>query len=241
MGHDGVPVGRVLKRREVLTLLGVTGVAVLVGRNAGSAAARALPQCVARPQQTEGPYFVDERLNRSDIRSDPATSVVKSGELLDLTINVSRVGDAACTPLVGAQVDVWHCDALGVYSDVIDPGFNTVGQRFLRGYQITDESGRAQFTTIYPGWYPGRTVHIHFKIRTDPAAARGFEFVSQLYFDDALTDRVHGAAPYAAKGQRTLRNGGDRIFRSGGQQLLVAVAESRRPYAAALDIGLQIA
>ena len=68
----------------------------------------------------------------------------------------------------GAVIDVWHCDAAGVYSDVTDPGFDTTGSDFLRGYQVTDESGRAAFTTVYPGWYQGRTVHIHFKIRTDP-------------------------------------------------------------------------
>ena len=83
----------------------------------------------------EGPYFVDERLNRSDIRSDPTDGQVKPGTPLALTLLISRLNAGDCQPLAGAQVDIWHCDAQGVYSDVQDPGFNTIGQKFLRGYQ----------------------------------------------------------------------------------------------------------
>jgi len=165
---------------------------------------------------------------------------LKAGALLQLAFTVSRVTNGACTPLTGAHIDIWHCDGLGLYSDVTDPRFDTVGQKFLRGYQVTDPSGRAQFTTIYPGWYQGRAVHIHFKIRTNPSSAQGHEFISQLYFDDALTDRVHALAPYASKGQRTVRNTGDGIFRRGGQQLMLAVAERDQEYAATFDIGLQL-
>jgi protocatechuate 3,4-dioxygenase beta subunit len=199
-----------------------------------------LPACVVRPEQTEGPYFVDERLNRSDIRSDPSTGEVKEGLPLQITVRVSQIG-AACLPLAGAQVDIWHCDALGVYSDATDPGFNTVGLKFLRGYQVTDANRVAQFTTIYPGWYQGRTVHIHFKIRTDPSSEAGYEFTSQLFFDDALTDQVHAQEPYASKGQRTLRNDGDGIYRGGGDQLMLQLAQADQGYAATFDIGLQTA
>ena len=89
--------------------------------------------------------------------------------------------------MAGAMVDICQCDAIGVYSDVraTNGFFNTGGQRFLRGYQVTDASGVAKFTTVYPGWYQGRSVHIHFKIRTN-AGGRNAEFVSQLYFDDAF-------------------------------------------------------
>jgi len=137
-------------------------------------------------------------------------------------------------------VDIWHCDAQGVYSDVQDPEFNTIGQKFLRGYQITDARGEARFVTLYPGWYPGRTVHIHFKIRTAPVAQRSFEFTSQLYFDDLLTDRVHTAPPYASKGPRTSRNQHDWIFRRGGDQLMLAPTTSADGYAASFAIGLQL-
>ena len=67
--------------------------------------------------------------------------------------DVSGVDAAGCTPLVSARVDVWHCDALGVYSDVQDPRFKMVGRKFLRGYQVTDSAGRVEFLTVYPGWY----------------------------------------------------------------------------------------
>ncbi len=243
MDRDDVQIGQLLTRREALALLGVSGAAILTGCGAaeggGAKSAAILPGCVVRPQQTEGPYFVDEMLNRSDIRSDPVGGAVKAGVALQLAINVSRIAGGACSPISGAQVDLWHCDGLGVYSDVTDPGFTTVGQKFLRGYRVTDAAGAARFTTVYPGWYPGRAVHIHFKIRTDPMAARGTEFTSQLYFDDALTDVVHTRAPYAGKGQRTMKNGDDRIFARGGEQLLLAATQTDQGYAATFDIGLQ--
>jgi protocatechuate 3,4-dioxygenase beta subunit len=241
MESDDRPTGRVLTRREVLAVLGMSGASLLVGcRAASQSAAAALPGCVVRPEQTLGPYFVDEGLERADIRSDPATGKVSAGAPLELAFLVSRVGEAGCAPLAGARVEVWQCDADGVYSDVKDPGFDTTGQRFLRGHQLTDAGGRARFATIYPGWYPGRTVHIHFKIHGDDPAGRGYEFVSQVYFDDALTDRVHAAAPYAARGARTTRNDDDGIFRRGGRELMVPVSASGEGHAATFEIGLQV-
>ena len=261
---DDAPIGRILSRREVLALLGgscaallaactvsgpaassasaqpVASVAASAATSAAAAAtAAALPSCIVRPALTEGPYFVDEKLDRGDIRSDPGTGAVRPGALLALTFNVSRVAGGACTSLAGATVDVWHCDALGVYSDAQDPGFSTRGQKFLRGYQTTDGSGRARFTTIYPGWYQGRAVHIHFKIRTSISGAAA-DFTSQLFFDDAFSDQVHAQAPYSQKGQRTLRNAGDGIYRGGGDKLLLDVARSGDGYAATFDIGLAI-
>ena len=100
------------------------------------------------------------------IRSQNIDEFDKEGIPVTLTLNISQVDGQSCIPLAGATVDIWHCDALGVYSDVSDAGFETVGQKFLRGYQTTGETGAVQFSTIYPGWYSGRTVHIHLKIRT---------------------------------------------------------------------------
>jgi protocatechuate 3,4-dioxygenase beta subunit len=141
--------------------------------------------------------------------------------------------------LANAQVDIWHCDAAGVYSDVRDRRFDTTGQKFLRGFQTTDASGVARFTTIYPGWYSGRAVHIHFKVRTPGANGRTDEFTSQLYFDDALSDRVHATAPYANhKGQRLL-NARDMIFREGGPKLVLPAVESGSGYAATFRIAMR--
>lgn len=243
MAEQDAPIGRPLSRREVVTLLGAAGALWLAGGlNAHRALAdpQQLPGCVVRPEQTEGPYFVDERLHRSDIRSDPGDGAIRPGTPLALAFRVSRFTGADCLPLPEAQVDIWHCDALGIYSDVRDPDFNTVGRKFLRGYQMTDTRGEARFMTIYPGWYEGRTVHIHFKIRTEPAARRGFEFTSQLYFDDRLTDRVHADPPYAARRPRTARNHHDRIFRRGGEHLMLAPTPATEGYAAVFAVGLKL-
>jgi protocatechuate 3,4-dioxygenase beta subunit len=244
MDHDDVPLGRLLTRREALALLGASGAALLAGvpfvHGLSDAGAAVGPSCIARPEQTEGPYFVDEGLDRSDIRSDPGAGVTKAGTPLALALTVSSLRGGVCGPLPGAQVDLWQCDADGLYSDVTDRSFRTVGQRFLRGYQVTDGKGMVRFTTIYPGWYPGRTVHIHFKVRTDPKSERGHVFTSQLYFDDALTDRVQARAPYAGRGERTLRNADDRIFVQGGRELMLDPTPTRDGYAASFAIGLQL-
>lgn len=248
-------IASLFSRREVLRFLGGTIAVSLAGcfrRQATSvettgvltqplngAAAVAAPACIVKPQQTEGPYFVDHRLNRSDIRSNPSDGSLRPGIPLRLVFQVSQITDQACTLLKGAIVDIWHCDALGVYSDVSDPTASTVGKKFLRGYQVTDANGRVEFLTIYPGWYPGRTVHIHFKIRTN-AAPPGYEFTSQLYFDDALTDQIDQQSPYAARGQRTVRNDQDGIFRDGGEQLMLRLIPAAQGYLGTFDIGLEI-
>lgn len=210
---------------------------------ASSAASSAtLPTCVVLPALTEGPYFVDEKLNRSDIRSDPSDGSVREGALLRLAFNVSQVGSGACAPLVGAYVDVWHCDALGVYSDVVDNGvgFNTKGKKFLRGYQVTDANGKVEFVTIYPGWYQGRAVHIHFKIRSSLGSTQTYTFTSQLFFDDTLSDQIYTLAPYSSKkGQRTTKNNNDGIYRQGGSQLLLKPTKAGNSYNATFNIGLQ--
>jgi protocatechuate 3,4-dioxygenase beta subunit len=242
MDIDDIPIGRVLSRREALAFLGATGALLFLGCSDSSATSSdtgdTSSSCVVRPELTEGPYYVDEELLRSDIRSDPSDGTIRPGALLALTFNVSSAASNACSPLAGAIVDVWHCDALGVYSDVSDPSFNTSGKKFLRGYQVTGSDGVARFTTIYPGWYQGRAVHIHFKIRSAASAASAYEFTSQLFFDDSLTDQVHATEPYASKGQRTLRNSGDGIYNGGGSQLVLDVTGTADGYAATFNIAL---
>jgi protocatechuate 3,4-dioxygenase beta subunit len=270
MKNDDRQVGRILSRRDVLKLLGLTSASLLAGCVPGVAATlqptgissvatpvlanklpptgspaqptavstslAGLPACVVRPEVTEGPYYVNEELNRSDVRSDPATGLVKAGAPLSLRFNVSQVGANSCAPLAGAKVEIWHCDADGIYSDVSDPRIDTRGQKFLRGYQATDANGQATFVTIYPGWYPGRTVHIHFKVHQD-GSAQSSVFTSQLFFDDALSDKVFTRPPYAGRGQRDTPNSRDGIYK---QQLLLSVNEAADGYAASFDIGLQL-
>jgi protocatechuate 3,4-dioxygenase beta subunit len=232
MDSDDREIGKLVSRREVLTMLG--GAAIMAGVPL-RLDAQALPACIATPAQMEGPFFTDTRLKRSDIRSDPSDKSVKDGVRLAFRLRVASVTSAGCVPLAGAMVDVWHCDAVGAYSD---SDRSTAGKRFLRGYQVTDGGGAASFTTIYPGWYPGRAVHIHFKVRVMSGPALGHEFTSQLYFDDAVSDRVFSRGPYAARGKRDVRNHDDGLFRRGGTRLLMPLTESRNGYAGEFSVGL---
>jgi len=252
---------RTIKRRNVLGFIGGAAAVSLLGcqrQSAGSTAAEsselstkkvantgisaqsaadmpqtALPSCIVSPEQTEGPYFVEESLNRSDIREG------KAGVPLRLVLRVSQVSASECVPLSGAIVDLWHCDAEGVYSDVTDRSFDTVGEKFLRGSQVSGADGTVEFITIYPGWYRGRTVHTHFKIRNS-TNLQGYEFTSQLYFDDALSDEVFAQSPYNSRGQRDMRNARDRIYQDGGQQLTLQLTEANQGYTGTFDIGLAI-
>lgn len=196
--------------------------------------------CVARPALTEGPFFVDERLNRSDIRSDPSNNTIKPGTPIKIKFNVFRTSSSACTPLAGALLDLWHCDATGGYAGVSGQGNpNNLGQKFLRGYQLTDSNGAVEFTTIYPGWYSGRTVHFHYKIRLFDGATRTYDFTSQLMFDDTLTDTVFLQAPYSDRPNRNTRNSNDNIYQSGGSTLLLNLtADGQGGYNTAYDLSL---
>lgn len=197
--------------------------------------------CVSRPALTEGPFFEDELLFRSDIRTDPGTGGVSAGVPLTLTLNIFSTSGSDCIPLSGAIVDIWHCDAAGNYSD--EPAGagngNTLGLKNLRGYQLTDSNGSVTFTTIYPGWYSGRTVHIHYKVRLFAGATRTYDFTSQLFFDDTLTDQVYTQAPYNSRGTRNTRNSNDGIYQSGGSALILSLApDGRGGYTSTWDIGL---
>ena len=262
MENDDIPVGQILSRREALRLLGIGSAAILAACASPEAAATLAPtaastevsstqvssatastvlDCVVRPELTIGPYFVDEQLERSDIRSNSSDSSVKEGIPLTLNINVASVSDASCTPVEGAQVDIWHCDALGQYSGVSTPASDSTGQDFLRGYQLTDANGSVQFQTIYPGWYSGRAVHIHFTIRTQGADGADYQFTSQFFFDDTLTDQVHALEPYASKGQRDTRNSNDTIFSGGGDQLLLNLqGDTTSGFTGSMSIGLDL-
>jgi protocatechuate 3,4-dioxygenase beta subunit len=167
--------------------------------------------CRQAVEQTEGPYYFDADRIRSDIRED------RDGTPLRLAL---RVRDArGCEPIADAVVDIWHCDAGGVYS-----GFDAGdGERFLRGAQVTNADGIARFTTIYPGYYQGRTVHIHAKVHLDSQTV----LTTQLYFDDAVSDRVFAAQPYASQGERDQRNDGDGIF---DESLLLTLERSGEGY-----------
>ncbi|MDP9194828.1 MAG: twin-arginine translocation pathway signal protein [Acidobacteriota bacterium] len=210
MTNDDDPRGIVLSRREAITLLGLSSAGLLTACAPWEAHGAPAGSCIALPEQTEGPFFADNMPKRSDIRAG------RPGAPLQLTLNVLLLEKTGCAPLPGAHVDLWQCDAQGVYSD----------DTFLRGYQLTDASGTTEFTTIVPGFYSGRTVHIHFKIRSNPDGPRGYELASQLYFDEAITQRIHAREPYASRAGRRVPNQRDSIYRNGGDQLTLALGEN---------------
>ena len=188
--------------------------------------------CVLVPEMTEGPFYLDLDLVRSDITED------RGGAPLALTIVVASV--EGCSPIQDAAVDLWHCDAEGIYSGFIaastGQGSGTDDSIFLRGTQLTDANGQVTFQTLYPGWYPGRTVHMHMKVHVGGNQIH----TTQLFFDDAFTDQVYAASePYASRDNRTTLNGDDGIYGGGGEATTLAVAAAGEGYAATLVVGVQ--
>lgn len=182
--------------------------------------------CPVTPEQTEGPFYFDPQMVRQDI------SEGKAGVPLRLRLQI--VEAAACAPQQRARVDIWSCDAAGVYSGYSEE--RSAGQRWLRGTQFADAGGVATFRTLYPGWYQGRAPHIHVKARLGD----GREVTSQLYFPDELSDAVYREGPYARRGGRRLRNEDDLIFRSAGGVVPVArVTRGAEGYEGAIIIALR--
>ena len=252
MHSDDQPSGRVLSRRQALAALGVAGVGLtVVGTGAASAGTDAAPldgavagsvprgvDCVAKPEMTVGPYFVEEGLNRSDIRSDPSDDSVVEGTALILNLGIAQVRSGGCLPLPGATVDIWQCDAFGTYSDVAYEG--TVGRKFLRGHQVTDSAGRVTFVTILPGWYAGRAVHLHVKVRTTGTDGNSYEFTSQLYFDDAFSAAYLATEPYAPNGTPDTTNETDVWYGDVGDQMHLKPRKRGKGYQADFTIGLDL-
>ncbi len=220
-------------RREVLLGAAAAIAAPFAARASETCAASAAPQ-------TEGPYWIDEMLNRSDLRADPSSGLIKPGLPLTLALNFHDVRANSCSPLTGAQIDIWHCDATGLYSDEDQNG--TRGQKYLRGYQIADENGLVRFTTIYPGWYQGRTVHVHFRVRRKLESGGVQQFTSQMYFSDELSDEIfRNQEPYRRRRQsRDMRNSNDMVLQtaSNGISLFPQMKNEGKGYSALLDVGV---
>lgn len=229
-----------LARRDALRLFGGLGLVALVPSACKTASGGSSDPlaCVVRPELTEGPYFVDEKLERSDIRADPGEpgGPVRAGVPLELTFVVQRLTSGQCAPLAGVLVDVWHCDAEGSYSDV----GAAKGKKYLRGYQRTAADGTATFVTIFPGWYQGRAVHVHFKLRSETGATTAFEHTAQLFFDEATQAAVYATSSYAARGEADTSNDSDGIYGDGGDAYLLTPSRSGETYAAKIVIGLEI-
>ena len=180
-------------------------------------------QCVLAPELTEGPYYIAGERVRRDIREG------HPGTLLTLRLTVLNV--ATCKPIKGAAVDIWHADAAGNYSGF---GSDTSSKTFLRGIQRTDKNGISVFTTIYPGWYQGRAVHIHVKVHVGGNVVH----TGQLFFPDALTREVYKAAPYASRGNPSTTDAQDSIYVNGGKRGLLALKKSGAGYTGTIAMGV---
>lgn len=191
-------------------------------------AGMASEETICRPwvDQDQGPYHRDHPPTRIDIVED------RPGVPLSLQI---RVVDRDAQPITVAELDVWHCDALGRYSGFPLPGHSAspappaIDETFLRGRQVTDNTGRCELRTVYPGWYTGRTVHIHLIATVD-----GRHLVSQLFLPDDLTDTVHSRDPYASRPDRDTRNPTDDIYANRGDATLLTVTPHGDGYVAAI-------
>jgi protocatechuate 3,4-dioxygenase beta subunit len=220
MSHDESAIYEALiRRREALAALGLAGVgAVVLGRPGGLALgtpeAAAAGACTLDPEVTEGPYWIDNDLTRRDIRED------RKGLLLKLTLTV--VDATTCKAVKGADVEIWHADASGLYSGYgSSPSQGTVNtKRYLRGHQKSDADGKLSFLTIYPGWYRGRTPHIHVKVHVGGTTVH----TGQLFFRDSISDKVYATSHYKSHGEPDTTNAEDSIYKqAGGSAALVSL------------------
>lgn len=225
-------------RREALVLVAVTAAGgALSSRSAFAQESGAgettlitgADVCVITPEVTEGPYYFDPALERSDITEG------RPG--LPTTVRL-QVVDGVCQPVPGVRLDIWHADATGLYSGYSGQagGVSTQGETFMRGTQFADDNGVAAFQTVYPGWYPGRTTHIHFKVFLSETKV----LTGQLFFPDEVSDQVYAnVAPYSGRGEgRDTFNDGDRIALQATSASVATLAEASGGYLAQLIIGI---
>lgn len=194
----------VLSRRDAIKSVGGIGLGAVFGARAlnlfaDQADAATVTTCLLTPEVTEGPYWVEENLTRRNITEG------KAG--LPLVIRFTVLNAKTCKPIKNADVEIWHCDALGNYSAV-----NGATTRYLRGHQRANAAGKAEFLTIFPGWYRGRTPHIHMKVGVGSNTVH----TGQVFFNEKITTGVYRHAPYATSGQYDTPHSRDNIYKQAG-------------------------
>jgi protocatechuate 3,4-dioxygenase beta subunit len=203
-------------------------------------------ECAVTPEGEIGPYFADDsdaRFNRSNVLANLDGTDPQTGIELTLTVLVLDTA-TGCAPYADAQVDIWSCNASGVYSDQSVEG--TSSETWLRGYQTTDAGGKVTFVTIIPGWYAGRTTHIHLRVRSSYSAASSTSDgtnTTQAFFDQTLIDRLAtSVAPYGAEGKNPTTNATDHVYagETDGANELSVTGDDTSGYAASLTIRLPI-
>ena len=236
-----------MKRSDFLKGFGVLSLGSLVPVARSRAAVQsvvarlgATGSCVLIPNETQGPYQLDLSSDPGMFRQDITEG--NTGTPMELTLTVVNINDN-CEPLPDVRVDIWHCNKDGYYSGFNNqPGYlgtqNHAGETFFRGIQITDVNGQVRFTTVYPGWYPGRVTHIHFQVFLNSVLAA----TSQMAFDETITTAVYNSALYSAHGQNPTTNNSDNVFSDANNtqyQMLNLVSNGLGGYDGSLVIGIQ--
>jgi len=229
---------RRMGRREAMGALGAAGAALAfgcggespTGASTGTAGgttggtASTNGTCAVTPTETVGPYPSLTDMFRMDIREG------KQGTLLTLTVKVVNAS-SACTPVAGANVEIWHVDAAGDYSQYGTQRAAT----FLRGIQTTNANGEVVFTTIYPGWYQGRATHIHVEVSLDGRSRK----VTQIAFPEGVNDAVHRSGVYASRGTNPIANASDGIFADSlASEIVTPTGSASAGYAATFQVGI---
>lgn len=244
--------GTMLSRREALGMIGTLGATVAAcgsaptSPTAGAAPANsaapastatastptagASSACVVSPSETTGPFPSLNQLFRSDIREG------RSGVPLLLGLSVVNV-NAACSPVAGANVEIWQCDAEGHYSEYSAGGYDGRAQTFLRGIQTTDAAGRVTFTTVYPGWYQGRATHIHIELKVGGRSVK----VTQIAFPESLNAQVYASGVYASRRKNPTSNLGDMVFADSlSSELAVLTGDPAAGYQGTYTVGISV-
>jgi protocatechuate 3,4-dioxygenase beta subunit len=193
----------------------------------------AAASCAVTPEETGGPYPDKLGLIKTPafFRSDVTEG--KSG--LPLTLKLTVVSGTSCTPVAGAFVEIWQCDAAGDYSEYSQPGFDGTGQTFLRGLQTTDAAGLVTFRTVYPGWYSGRATHIHVEVFVNGTTVK----TTQVAFPESVTSAVYKTGVYASHGQNPTGNSSDNVFSDGTDREMATLAgDTASGYTATLTIAV---
>ena len=225
-----------LTRREVMAILGAAGSAVALGcgdsptnptsTSSTTSTGTTGAACAVTPTETIGPFPSVRDIFRSDVRED------RQGTPLTLTMKVVNV-NANCAPVANANVEIWHVDAAGDYSEY---GSQTAAN-FLRGIQTTNANGEVTFTTIYPGWYQGRATHIHVEVVLNGRSVKA----TQIAFPESINNSVHTQGVYARRGTNPMSNASDGIFADSLTSELVTPSGSPSSgFTASFQIGVSV-
>jgi protocatechuate 3,4-dioxygenase beta subunit len=250
------------RRAALVALTGTAGAAALISCSGGNSSGASTSAgtssstttgkslisttCVVTPEGEIGPYFVDDSasgFDRTDIRSNIDASTTQTGIPLTLNVIVQDT-ENNCIGMQNVQIDIWHCNVFGVYSD--EGVESTVGETWLRGYQLTDSAGEASFITIFPGWYEGRTTHIHLRVRSKYSTASSTSDgtnTTQIFFAQSLVDSINTTvSPYSSHGSNPTTNAIDRVYEAQTEGLMEVVLTGNTTvgYTTTVTIGLPI-